>query len=202
MPVLYTNRAEKIYTLFEGKTKTGKPRYFFSANTTKGKAKGEPIEQVPEGYEIYERPENAQVFLRKIKPKLITDSEKQLIEQTIKQLTLAKDYLVGEQDKFITIYESASGIANLKGILANVTGSSVSDDTLKSVINAIGGEYRGALRFELINDKTRQFEAQVYSCRGSIDRWCPLDGEGKLANLANKACVNLGSNALYESIYD
>ncbi len=69
MTVQYTNRTGKTYYLREGKTKTGKPRYFFSSQQT---GKGEVVEHVPEGYEIYEHPENAQVFLRKKRPKIIS----------------------------------------------------------------------------------------------------------------------------------
>ena len=36
------------------------------------------IEHVPEGYEIYEHPENARVFLRLKRPQIITDIEKHL----------------------------------------------------------------------------------------------------------------------------
>ncbi|HDH98756.1 MAG TPA: hypothetical protein ENF70_06465, partial [Deltaproteobacteria bacterium] len=63
MAVNYTNRTGKTYYLREGKTKSGKPRYFFSAQQ---QGKGEVVDRIPDGYEIYEHPENAQVFLRKI----------------------------------------------------------------------------------------------------------------------------------------
>ena len=69
MAVEYTNRIGKTYYLREGKTKTGKPRYFFSSNKD---GKGEAVKEIPEGFEIYEHPENAQVFLRKKRLQLIT----------------------------------------------------------------------------------------------------------------------------------
>lgn len=59
MAVEYCNRVGKRYFLREGKTKTGKPRYFFSS---KLEGKGEAVHSMQEGYEIYEHPENAQVF--------------------------------------------------------------------------------------------------------------------------------------------
>ena len=78
MAVQYTNRIGKTYYLREGKTKTGKQRYFFS---TQQEGKGAPLEHVPDGYEIYEHPQNAQVFLRKKRPQLITDIEKHLVDK-------------------------------------------------------------------------------------------------------------------------
>ena len=65
----------KDLLLHQGKTKTGAPQYFFSM-----KAEGDLAEAIPEGYEIYENP-NAQVFLRKIQPKLIWDSERAIVEK-------------------------------------------------------------------------------------------------------------------------
>ncbi len=67
MPVTYTNKSKKTYYLHHGKTKTGKPRYHFSM-----KDKGNLMEKIPEGYEIYEHPSNAQVFLRKKQPQILT----------------------------------------------------------------------------------------------------------------------------------
>ena len=66
MTVQYTNRKSKTYYLHEGKTKTGKAKYHFSM-----KKEGKLIKKIPDGYEIYEHPTNAQVFLRKEQPILI-----------------------------------------------------------------------------------------------------------------------------------
>ena len=60
MGVEYTNRKGKKYYLNVGKTKTGKPKYYFSLKT-----QGQPAEEIPEGYEIYEYPANGQVFFEK-----------------------------------------------------------------------------------------------------------------------------------------
>ena len=57
MVVEYVNRKGRKHYLHEGKTKTGKPMYFFSM-----KSEGNPANAIPEGYEIYEHP-NAQVFV-------------------------------------------------------------------------------------------------------------------------------------------
>ena len=76
MPVTYKNKGNKIYYLHHEKTKTGKPRYYFSM-----KDKGNLMEKIPEGYEIYEHPSNAQVFLRKKQSQVITDIENHLINK-------------------------------------------------------------------------------------------------------------------------
>jgi hypothetical protein len=66
MPVTHVNRKRDIYYLHAGTTKTGKPRYWFARS-----AEGDLVESIPEGHEIYENPD-AQVFLRKIVPQLVT----------------------------------------------------------------------------------------------------------------------------------
>lgn len=54
--VQHINRKEDTYYLHQGRTKTGKPKYFFSR-----KSEGELCRQLPDGYEIYENP-RGQVF--------------------------------------------------------------------------------------------------------------------------------------------
>lgn len=88
MPIQYINRKEQMYYLHQGTTKTGKPKYFFSM-----KAEGNILEAIPEGYEIYENP-NAQVFLRKIQPKVITDEEKIIVESGMKKFSRLQDYQI------------------------------------------------------------------------------------------------------------
>jgi hypothetical protein len=70
MLVTYKNRRGKTYYLHEGRTKTGKPKYNFSL-----KNNGELVDEIPDGYEIYEHPGTGGVFLRKKLPQLILNIE-------------------------------------------------------------------------------------------------------------------------------
>jgi len=67
MAITYVNRKQKTYYLHQGTTKKGKPKYYFAM-----KSKGNLADDIPEGFEIYENP-RAQVFMRKIPQKVITD---------------------------------------------------------------------------------------------------------------------------------
>src|ERR1700677_4073365 len=71
----YENRRGDLYYLQEGKTSTGKPKYYAARKLT-----GVPLEALPDGYAIYERPENAQVVVRKVKPSPITEFERRQAE--------------------------------------------------------------------------------------------------------------------------
>ena len=101
MGVEYKNRKNKAHYLHVGKTKTGKPKYYFSM-----KKDGELADAIPEGYEIYEHPANAQVFLRKKLPQLITDFEKHIVERELKNAYSSRWYLVDIKGDELTIFES------------------------------------------------------------------------------------------------
>jgi hypothetical protein len=64
MAVTYTNRKGTTYSLCRGVTKTGKTRYFFAREPV-----NEPVEKVPEGYEISESV-NGVVSLAKVRSAL------------------------------------------------------------------------------------------------------------------------------------
>jgi len=49
MPITCTNRKGLTYYLCKGATRTGKPHYYFALEP-----KGEPVEQIPEGFKIGE----------------------------------------------------------------------------------------------------------------------------------------------------
>ena len=203
MSFQYTNRTRKTYYLREGKTKTGKPRYFFS---TQQEGKGIPVEKIPEGYEIYERPENAQVFLRKKQRQLITDIEKHLIKQSMRKLKSSRRYLVDYKTKFITIYESTSDSADVKSMLGGFINNMLppgvnADATLNALADISDQNYTAMLRFCLVDKKKRQFTAERFCFRGSIDDWIHLDGPDSLKDLCKKYMPILGTDEFFETPY-
>jgi len=74
MPVTHTNRKGTTYYLCRSVTKTGKPRYYFAREP-----KGEPVEQIPEGFKIGESV-NSLVFLAKDRPEQILPGEVAAVE--------------------------------------------------------------------------------------------------------------------------
>jgi hypothetical protein len=98
MPITYVNTKAKTYYLHQGVTKTGKPKYYFAM-----KSEGNLADSIPEGFEIYENP-NAQVFLRRIQPKIITDEERQIVEDGIRAYSDVKDYKIDVKGNTIAIY--------------------------------------------------------------------------------------------------
>jgi hypothetical protein len=62
-------------------------------------------------------------------------------------------------------------------------------------------KYLGQMRFVLIDEKTREFEAQRYCFRSSIDDWIKLDSSKDLKKLAKKCCYHLGKDSFYDLPY-
>jgi hypothetical protein len=189
MSVQHTNRRGQTYYLQEGKTKTGKPKYFFSM-----KSEGALVESIPEEYEIYENP-NAQVFLRKIQPQIISDNEKAIIEKYINTVKSGNRYIIDVKGKIIIIFESQQSGHFVDDLL--------DDFPLLSKVDAIqlsqrADYYQPIIRFVIDDIENRVFRVERYCFLGSVDDWLFLDNSDKLESLAKKYIKHLGSESFYE----
>src|SRR3974390_703302 len=100
MPVTHVNRKEDIYYLHSGKTKTGKPRYWFSKSRD-----GELLESIPKGYEIYENPD-AQSSFRKIVPQLGPPVEVEVVKNGLERYAPGQHCIVDVQGDQIVVYHA------------------------------------------------------------------------------------------------
>jgi hypothetical protein len=149
----YINRKRQTYYLHQSQTKTGKPKYFFSL-----KKEGILVNTVPDGWEIYENP-NAQVFLRKIRPKLITDEEINIVKKGLEEFGQLKYHLIEVKDDTITIYVADQDVDALTKILESfplVTPSKITE----AINNSLS--YSPMMRFILIDKNRRVFGSQRY----------------------------------------
>jgi len=204
MAIQYSNRVGKTYYLREGKAKTGKPRYFFSSQQN---GKGKAIDKIPEGYEIYEHPENAQVFLRKKRPRLISDIEEQFVKTYLNTLTRSKRYRVDCKDEYITIYESNADTEILQGMLGDLLRDTPTrpgvntDDAMTFLVNIADQHYTAMLRFGLDDKEKRTFNVERFCFRGSIDEWIYLAGPDDLRSIVEKYVKILGTDEFFDSPY-
>jgi hypothetical protein len=113
VPMTHTNAKGQIFSLYQGTTKTGKPRYYFAMQS-----EGTLATAIPTGYEIYENP-NAQVFLRRIPPKIITDAERQVVEEGMRAYAEVKDYKVDVRGNALLIYTADQDMDTLAAIVCN-----------------------------------------------------------------------------------
>jgi hypothetical protein len=191
MGVEYTNRREKRYYLHVGKTKTGKPRYYFSMKT-----QGQLAEEIPEGFEIYEHPANGQVFLRKKIPPIITELEKKVVENELKKLDGSRLYIADLKGEEIVIYVSNENVENLKDIFGSI---SPFHDTSR-IENIIKSEttYAPIMKFILDDEKKRTFVVNRYCFLGSIDDWIDISSPKPLKDAAKEFINHLDKESLFE----
>ena len=194
MPIQYTNKRHTTHFLHEGITKKGNPKYYFSTKTD-----GRLLDKIPKGYEVYEHPANGQVFLRKIQPKLITDTEKHTVDKCLKCLNRPRRYIYDIKQRIITIYESNQDIDRLKELFGDLAGSGLSGDesALTAVIDK-AVNYSPVMRFILEDDEKRTFIAERFCFLGSIDDWIYIGGPDSLNKLVGTYVGHLGKDSLYE----
>ncbi len=193
MPIQYTNRVGKTYYLSKGVTKKGNPKYSFSLDQ---QGKGEAVEKIPNGYEIYEHPSNCQVFLRKKLPQLITELEKKLVTRATDKLRTPKHYRVDCKNEFITIYQSDVNINNLKKHFTTFLRNEA--DQMKDLLRVADQNYSPVLRFCLIDKEQRLFLAERLFLRASIDDWIPIGSSDHLKEVVKKYVKLLGTEDFYE----
>ena len=114
MPITHTNAKGQTFALYQGTTKTGKPKYYFAMQSEETLAKA-----IPAGYEIYENP-NAQVFLRRIPPKIITDAERQVVEEGTRTFATIKDYKIDVKGNAMLIYTAIQEIDALADLFKDL----------------------------------------------------------------------------------
>jgi hypothetical protein len=190
MPIQYVNRKGDTYFLHESKTKTGKPKWFFSKKT-----EGTLAESIPAGYEIYEN-HNAQVFLRTIVPMLVTKEEIETVETGVRELTKLRYFVVEAKSDSITVF-----IANQQGgLLEETLASKIGIADSEKLYTAMQGflMYLPMMRFNLVDEKRRRFAVERWCFLGSIDDWFPLRGSGDLATIVKKYVRHLGEESFYE----
>jgi hypothetical protein len=190
MTIEHVTRRGDTYYLHQGKTKTGKPKYFFSR-----KQEGTLAEALPEGYEVYENP-NAQVFLRKVVPRTVTDVEVATVERGVRELARLTYFVIDVKGESIVIHLPNENPAFLEGSMFSHFGVKPSLDRTRLVQRFLN--YSPMMRFTLVDESTRSFAAERWCFLGSIDGWFPLSGRGDLERLTAMYCPHLGQESFYE----
>ena len=190
MLITHVNAKGKTYYLHQGTTKTGKPKYYFSM-----KREGQLAESIPEDFEIYENP-NAQVFLRRIPPKIITDEERQLVEDGMRKYASVQDYKIDVKGKAIIVYTADQSVDTLVDLFKDLHPDPAANPQLMTTLRGVI-QYSPMLTFILDDKEQRLFTAQRYCFRGSIDDWIDID-HGKLAQLVRTYVKHLGNESYFE----
>ena len=192
---IYTNRKGRAYFLCKGVTKTGKPRYFFSREQ-----KGEPVEEIPAGYEIVESV-NGVVSLAKERPKQIDPDEIAAVENALKKHPQAHRYKVNVKHNMIEIYERVGadleevlgGMFGLEHVMLSTTRKFLEEEEKRA-------QYTPVLRFILNNETKRLFSVQRMCYLGSIDDWIYVCADRAIEESAEELIPTLGTDEFFELI--
>jgi len=192
LTVSYRNFKDQDYFLHKKLTKKGNNKYYFST-----KSEGDLVDKLPPGFEIYENP-NGQVFLRKIRPSLITDKEKEIVISGMKEYSKVNNFKIDIKKDIITIYTSDQDLEELSKFLEWVPRKLNVEDK-KILINQIV-HYSPVLRFRLIEKTKRYFTTERYCFLGSINDWIEIGNIDKLEKLIRKYVRHLGQESFYDLI--
>jgi hypothetical protein len=189
VPITHTNAKGKTSYLHQGTTKTGKPKYYFSMESN-----GELAESIPVGFEIYETP-NAQVFLRRIPPKIITDAERQVVEDGMRKYASVQDYKIDVRGNAIEIHIAHQDSETFSEMFTRARPDL--DQTQIAAFVAQAVHYFPMMQFLLEDEKRRTFTAQRYCFIGSIDDWIDI-GHGQLTKLVKRYVKHLGQESYFD----
>lgn len=190
MAVEYVNRKGDTYYLHEGKTKKGNPKYFFSKRND-----GVLVESIPDGYEIYENP-NAQVFLRRIQPRILTGKEISTVENGVRKYSGLKNFKVDVRKNKIVVFlpDQDPNLFRTVPHSLPISSSQLAQMLTRSLT------YSPMMRFVLVDEEDREFIVERWCFRGSIDDWIFLDTSNDLTGLVKRYCRHLGKDSFYELI--
>jgi hypothetical protein len=196
MAVTYTNRKGTTYFLCRGVTETGKTRYFFAREPV-----NEPVEKVPEGYEISESV-NGIVSLVKTRPALLLETEILAVKHVLENHSRARLYRMDAKAKQNTVYEYAGTDPQevVQGWSERFGLPGFSNDRLSKfeAERLAHGQFAPVLRFTLIDDQKRHFKAERMCYLGSIDDWIVIVFDKSIEELARVLIPALGSDEFFE----
>ena len=169
----YENRMGDVYYLQEGRTRTGKPNYYAARKRT-----GTPLAAMPEGHEFYERTDTAQVVVRKILSSQITEFERRQAEDIVRRASGLKHFVVAIEGDALVIYTPSVSRADADRLIDLMMGpglgkgSAMAEKLREERMRHC--QYMKMLRFELVNPDRREYRAERWCFRGSIDDWFDL----------------------------
>ncbi|MBI5567007.1 MAG: hypothetical protein HY870_19065 [Chloroflexi bacterium] len=194
MPVTYTSRKGLTYTLCQGVTKTGKPRYYFAREP-----KDAPVlDQIPAGCAISESV-NGIVSLVKDRPSQLQASEIAAVEDRLRKHPRSRNYRLSVKSDRLEVYELVgpdpqSLIAALRREGPLTPGLA---DRLQAEYDRYG-QYTPVLRIILADPERRTFRAERMCRPGSIDDWIDVEPHGLIEKVARALISKLGTAAFFE----
>lgn len=193
MPVKHTNRKGKTFYLHRSFTSKGNPKYYFSS-----KKSGDLVEDIPAGFEIHEKPDTAQVFLRKTRPSRITDDEREMTLREARKAAETDHILVEVDGDSLVVHFAEPNDRLMNELYGDMGLSPAKFEQLARSFERKYLDYQKVLRFTLADESKRLFSVERWCFRSSIDDWFPLKVASPLAEIVPRYCRHLGKESFFE----
>ncbi len=191
MGITYTNRKGRIYYLGINRTRSGKPRYNFSTEPSEN-----PVDEIPKCYEIRESV-NGIVSLARIQPCLFLLEEIADVEAVMRSHPEASRYRVSIKHNQLIIHElRGPNRSELRELVGHI-GIGIRPGLIEELENTMP-QYSPIMRFVVADTANREFFAERWCFRGSIDDWIYIGQSKQLKRLARKFIPTLGTEEFYE----
>lgn len=194
-PFKYTNRKGDNHYIRAAETAKGGTRYYIVKNNPE-KYK-DLIEDIPNGFELVETPEEGRVILRKRVSKKITEEERLIVEDSVRELSDLKDFIVYTDGDLMTVFYSQFN--NIGGQEENITAEEADEyyrgETKKWKC------YHEGMYFRIIDEKKRTFEVHRITFTSFFSNGTAiLETSDDLHYLADKYCQHLGRESFFNLI--
>ncbi len=183
----YINRRGDTYFVFQGTTKTGKPKYFASKRPESSKA--DRVTELPSEFEFFENPVNATVVIRRRKQSVLTAAERNLLSRlALEHCQVACEVVI--DGNALIVYAGSAPRRNsaLEAMMPGIEFPFQSGSNLEP-----------GFKFTLSQVQERKYTVERYCYRGAIDGWWELHClPDVLEPLAVKYLPHLGQESFFE----
>jgi len=178
----HTNRKGQVFYLRKVKTRKGKDRYVFG----KGEV-GEPVEEIPEGFEVVEGIQGTVSLRRKRGISPISEGELEVVVAEISRHHHLRHCQARIEKKAVVVYEPRQDLAGLETLLGPRAVSVIEKNL----------QFSPVMRFVLVDAETRQFRVDRWCDRSWCDDWLELT-LGGLHKLAVTYVPHIGRDSFFE----
>ena len=192
----HRNRRGDVYLLQARQSRTGKRRYYFGRKLT-----GEPVEEVPAGYEVFESPERGQVYLRKERRTSIAPIEREIVAEGISSLSNVNHFIVDVEEDCLVVYLPTRSVNEVNDMVRFLAGpDALQVPRFREARDQFvrESEHEKMMRFQLLDSEQRLFHIERWCFRNSLDGWMHLAGPAPLSDLVERYVEHLGEESFYE----
>ena len=184
----YENRMGVTYYLHEGRTKTGKNRYFVAKTMGPGM-----LGEMPDGFEVTESVNGVVSVRRKTTDRaVVPEDDVKVVQEAVARHPHLRGYMVRAVDNAVVIFEPHPRPSELRDFAARLgvpyRASSFVEERMKKA------QYAPIMKFEREGDG---YVVLRMTYRGKGGWSWPL-GAGKLPGLATKFVKSIGTEAFFD----